>query len=86
MNTDIDDTAMERTDQEDFPPQFATITVGADEFTAPVNLLDLTVASLTSQGASRDLAVAIVAKGLKLYTHGKADLGYGITATIRNQL
>ena len=86
MNTNVESSEIFRTDEEGFPPYFATITVGTEEFTAPLNLLDLAVGELTMQGASIVLAQAIVSVGLKLYAHGTANLGYGIVATIRGQL
>lgn len=70
----------------------ATITISAPEaksdvvFEAPNNLLDLNIPDVQAKIKDRALAVAVVSKGLKLYAHGKADLGYGIVATIEGQL
>jgi hypothetical protein len=91
MTTILEDD-MTQTDQEGYPPATATITLRKGEFvirddiSAPVNLLDLSVAHLMKQGLDHAFAFAILSERLRLYANGSASLGYGITATIEGHL
>lgn len=58
----------------------------ASTYDAPVNLLDITVPDLMEAGMNRTIAFAVASVALKLYSSGRADLGYGLTATVTGQL
>jgi hypothetical protein len=54
-------------------------------YSAPNSVLDVSIGALKKAGMQGLLAVAVTSVALKLYTHGKADLGYGLVATITGQ-
>ena len=51
-------------------------------YSAPNSVLDVSIGALKKAGMQGLLAVAVTSVALKLYTHGKADLGYGLVSDV----
>ena len=51
-------------------------------YSVPDHVLDVHVAELRRCGLSRFRAIVVASRSIELYGNDKADLGYGLTATL----